>query len=126
MGQATSEHLYGPTKSSPWSAPSWTAMLFRAVVDHKQDSVLHTLLSLALLRLWRKERSTWQFSLLSPSAFTFSLKPGVCPQVCLFHQPLHTGYRNRLYCLTHGVFFFIPGSQPLVSPFLKRTNLCST
>lgn len=70
MGQATSKRLYAPTKSSLWSAPSWTAILCRAVVDHKQDSVLHTLLSLAQLRLWRKEQSTWQFSLL---AFSFSL-----------------------------------------------------
>lgn len=48
--------------------------------------------------------------LLSPSAFTFSSKPGVCPQVSLLHQPLHTGYRKRLYCLPLGVFLFILGS----------------
>lgn len=60
--------------------------------------------------------------LLSPSAFTFSLKPGVCPQISLLHQPLHTGYRKRLYCLPLGVFLFILGSQPLVSPFPEENQ----
>lgn len=102
-------------------------ILCRAVVDHKQDSVLHTLLSLALLRLWRKEWSTWQFSLL---AFSFSLHllfEAWClsPSLPLTPTPTHRLQKTALLPATWR-FPLHPGFSTSCFPLSWREPICAS